>query len=53
MIPTDGVKWNLDGVVDSIPLDEGCEVFDGEVIDEEWDKNDNNMLQIMMTPTSC
>ena len=29
----------LDGVVDSVPPDEGCEVLDGEVNNEEWDKN--------------
>ena len=41
MIPPDGVKRKLDGVVDSVPPDEGCEVLDGEVTDEEWDENDN------------
>ena len=25
-------------MVDNVPPDEGCEVFDGEVNDEEWDK---------------
>ena len=28
-------------MVDSISLDKGCEVFDDEENDEEWDKNDN------------
>ena len=31
----------LDGVIDSVPPDEGCEVLDGEMDDEEWNKNDN------------
>ena len=26
----------------SVPPDEGCEVLDGVVNHEEWDKNDNN-----------
>ena len=41
MIPTDGVKCKLDRVVHSVPLDEGCEVLDGEMNDEGWDKNGN------------
>ena len=40
MIRTDGVKWKLDEVVESVQPHEGREVLDGEV-DEEWDKNDN------------
>ena len=28
MIPPDGVKQKLDGVVDSAPPDKGCEVLD-------------------------
>ena len=31
MIPTDGVKWKLDGVVDSLSPDKGCEQLDGEL----------------------
>ena len=31
----------LDGVVDSFPPDEGCEVLDEEMNEEEWDKNGN------------
>ena len=31
MIPPDGVKRQLEGVVDSVPLDKGCEVLDGEL----------------------
>ena len=31
MIPPDGVKQKLDGVVDSVPPDKGCEVLDGEL----------------------
>ena len=30
-IPLDGVKLKLDGVVDSVPPDKGCEVLDGEL----------------------
>ena len=30
MIPPDGVKQKLDGVVDNVPPDEGYEVLDGE-----------------------
>ena len=29
MIPPDGAKQKLDGVVDSVPPDKGCEVLDG------------------------
>jgi len=31
MIPPDGVKWKLDGVVDSVPPDKSCEVLGGEL----------------------
>ena len=41
MIRTDGVKWKLDDVVESVQPHERREVLDGEVNDEEWDKNDN------------
>ena len=34
MIPADGVKQKLDGVVDSVPPDKGCEVLDGELTNE-------------------
>ena len=44
MIPTDGVKWKLDGMGESVPLGEGCEVLDREVNAEEWGKNDYKML---------
>ena len=40
MIPPDSVKRNLDGVVDSVPSDKGCEVFDGELTHDYWDEND-------------
>ena len=29
IISTNGVKWKVDGVVDSVPSKEGCEVLDG------------------------
>ena len=31
MIPPDGAKQKLDGVVDSVPLEKGCEVLDREL----------------------
>ena len=34
VIPPDGVKRKLDGLVDSVPLDKGCEVLDGELTRE-------------------
>ena len=34
MIPPDGAKWTLDGVVDSVSPDKGCEVLDGELTHE-------------------
>ena len=44
VIPPDGVKRKLDGVVDNIPPDEGYEVLDGELTEEEWDENENKTL---------
>ena len=41
----------VDGVVDSVPRDEDCQVLHREVNDEEWDKNDNKILLIVMTHT--
>ena len=34
MIPPDSVKRKLDGVVESVPPDRDCEVFDGELTHE-------------------
>ena len=34
MIPPDGFKRKLDGVIDSVPPDKGYEVLDGELINE-------------------
>ena len=34
MIPLDGVKQKLDGVVDSVPPDKDSEEFNGELIHE-------------------
>ena len=31
-------------MVDSVPPDEGCEALDGEMNDEEWDKNGNKNI---------
>ena len=41
MIPPDGAKQKLDGVVDSVPPDKGCESLDGELTHEYWDENDS------------
>ena len=39
MIPPDGVKRKLVGVVDGVPPDEGMEVLGGELTDEEYASN--------------
>ena len=44
MILPDGVKRKLDGVVDNVPPDEGYEVPDGELTEEEWDENENETV---------
>ena len=44
MIPPDGVKRKLDGVVDNVPPDEGYEVLDGELTEAEWDENENETV---------
>ena len=44
MIPPDGVERKLDGVVDHVPPDEGYEVLDGELTEEEWDENENETV---------
>ena len=44
MIPPDGVKRKLDGVVDNVSPDEGYEVLDGKLTEEEWDENDNETV---------
>ena len=31
MVPPDGVKWKLDGMVDSVPPDKGCQVLDRDL----------------------
>ena len=41
MIPPGGVRQKLDGVVDSVPPDRGCEVLDKELTHEYWDENDS------------
>lgn len=41
MIPSDGLKRQLDGVVDSIPPDKGCKVLDGEFTHEQRDKQNS------------
>ena len=43
MIPPDGVKRKLDGVVERVPPDKGCEVLDGELT-HEWDEHDSENL---------
>ena len=44
MIPPDCVKRKLDGVVESVPPDKGCEVLDGELTHKKWDENDSENL---------
>ena len=44
MIPPDGVKRKLDGVVNNVPPDEGYEVLDGELTKEEWDENEHKTV---------
>ena len=34
IFPPDGVKRKLDGVVDCVPPDKGCEALDGELAHE-------------------
>ena len=41
MIPPDGIKRKLDGDVDSVPPEKGCEVLDGELIHQYLDENDS------------
>ena len=41
MILLDGVKQELYGMVDCAPLENSCEVFDGELIHKKWDENDS------------
>lgn len=42
MIPPDGVKRKLEGVVEGVPLDEGEELLDGMVDEEVWDEAQND-----------
>ena len=44
MIPPDGVKQELDGVVDNLPPDKGYEVLFGELTEEEWNENENETV---------
>ena len=34
MTPPDGVKWKLDGVIDSSPPGKGCEMLDTKLTHE-------------------
>ena len=36
VIPPDGAKRKLDGVVESDPPDKSCEVLDGELTHRQW-----------------
>ena len=36
----------MNGLVDSVAPNEGCEVLGGELSDEEWDKNDNKNFAV-------
>ena len=42
MITPDGVKRKLDGMVERVLPDKGCEVLDGGSKHEYWDENDND-----------
>ena len=41
MIPPDGVKCKLKNVVDNTPSDEGLEIIEWKLTDEEWDDMEN------------
>ena len=40
MIPPDGAKRKLDGLVDSAPPDKDCEVFDKELANKQRDETE-------------
>ena len=39
MIPPDGVKKKLDGVIDIVSHEKSCEVLAGELTHEYWNRN--------------
>ena len=41
MIPPNGAKRKLGGVVNSVPPDKSCVVLDGELTHEKWDENES------------
>ena len=41
MIPSGDVKRKLDGVIDGVPPDKGCEMVDGELTQALWDEYDS------------
>ena len=56
MIPPDGVKRKLGGVVDSDPRDKCCDMLYGELTHKQWgeidsekcaDSDDDHILQIL------
>ena len=53
MIPPDGVKRKLDGVVDSVPPDKGCEVLYGELTLNNGIKVIVKVCLIVMISTFC
>ena len=53
MIPSGGVRQKLDGVVDSVPPDRGCEVLHWELTHELIDESDSEILLIVMMPKFC
>ena len=53
MIPPDSSKRKLDGVVDSVPPEKGCEMLDGELTHEQRDKNESEIFLIVMIPIFC
>ena len=53
MIPPDGVKGKLNGMLGCVPPDKRCELLDGELTHELWDEKDSEILLLLMTPTCC
>ena len=49
--PTRWCEVKLDGVVDSVPPDKGCEVLNEELTHECWDENDSENFADSVIPT--
>ena len=44
IVPPDGIKRKLNGKVDNVQPNEGYEVLNGELTEEEWDENENKTV---------